>query len=261
MMVLVTDIIKRIKQEIVINIEDIVPEGFLKDFITGGKFIRSTLVVLYLKTHNCEITEDVYKILEAGELIHSASLLHDDVLDDADNRRSKTTIAKKYSSKISILLGDYLISKAIEKLLEINDTTILFTFKNCTERMAVAEVKQFFLRGQLPTEEEYIRICEEKTAILFATILTSAVSKTSLDEQLARNFANLFGIYFQIKNDLSESSEEQDKGNKISTAKEIFGIEKTMRLLDNYKEEMSKIITVFPENIYKQELEDLINSI
>lgn len=261
MMILITDIIKKIKQDIWANIDEIIPEESLKDFVTDGKFIRSTLAILYIKSQNVEITEDIYKILEAGEIIHNASLLHDDVLDDALIRRNKTAIAKKYNSKISILAGDYLISKAIEMLLEISDTNILISFKNCTEKMSVAEVRQYFLRGQIPTEDEYLEICKDKTALLFATMLKSCAQKLSLDIDTAVEFGTLFGTCFQIKNDLEKISAEADKNNEIYTAKDVFGIEKTTDLLDNYREEMSKIINIFPENIYKKELKDLVDSI
>jgi geranylgeranyl pyrophosphate synthase len=254
-------IINKIKQNISVNIEEIIPDNSLKEFITDGKFIRSRLAVLYLKAQNIEITKEIYRILEAGELIHNASLLHDDVLDNASKRRNKTTIAKKYDPKISILAGDYLISKAIEKLLEINQTEVLTSFKNCTEKMSIAEVKQYFLRGKLPSKEEYLKICEEKTAKLFATILENCSLNTSLNKNIAKSFGTTFGMFFQIKNDLEKVSAKIDKNNKIYTAIDIFGIEKTNDLLDNYKEEMSNIIERFEENIYKKELKDLINSI
>jgi geranylgeranyl pyrophosphate synthase len=260
-MISIINNIQKIKQKLSANIEEIIPEESLKEFVTSGKFIRSTLSILYLKSQNYEITNEICRILEAGELLHSASLLHDDVIDNAEIRRNKTTIAKKFDSKISILAGDYLISKAIEKLLEINDNKILENFRNCTEKMSTAEVKQFFLRGQIATSEEYIEICKDKTARLFATILESCAIKTSMNIDSARNFGQLFGIYFQIKNDLEKSSAEIDKNNKIYTATDIFGIEKTTNLLDNYKEEMSNIIDTFPENVYKKELKDLIDSI
>ena len=260
-MISIINNIKKIKQNISANIEEIIPDESLKEFITGGKFIRSRLTLLYLKSQNCKISEDIYRILEVGELIHSASLLHDDVIDGAKNRRNKTTIANKYSSKVSILAGDYLISKAIEKLLELNDNKILEIFRGCTEKMSTAEVKQFFLRGQIPASEDYIEICKDKTAMLFAAILESCAIKTFLNVDSARNFGLLFVIYFQIKNDLEKNSAEVDKNNKIYTAVDIFGIEKTTNLLDNYKEEMSEIVNTFPETVYKKELKDLIDSI
>ena len=74
------------------------PSGFLKSFLLeNSKFIRSKLAILYLKSQNLEINDDIYKILSAGEIIHSASLLHDDVIDDADIRRGRCSINKKFS--------------------------------------------------------------------------------------------------------------------------------------------------------------------
>ena len=80
----------------------------------------------------------------------------------------------------------------------------------------------------------------------------------NIDRDKYKKLGEIFGIAFQIKNDLNAESEVIDKQNKIYTAKDILGIEKTKQLLDNYKEEMQDLIKDFPENIYKKALEDLI---
>lgn len=251
--------IKKIKDNLILNFKDPIPNQSLKLFITDGKFIRSKLALLYLKSQNCEITNNILKILEAGETLHSASLLHDDVLDEAEIRRGKTVLAKEFNQKVAILAGDFLVSKVIEKLIEINDFDIIANFKNCTASMTETELKQYFLREKLYSEKEYIEICQGKTASLFATILKSCAKLSNISEEKAEIFGINFGIFFQIKNDLNPESAKLDKMNKIYTAKDIIGIEKTNNLLDNYKEEMSKIIDTFPENIYKKNLKDLIN--
>ena len=234
----------------------------LKNFLlNGSKFIRSTLAILYLKSQNVEINNSVYNILTAGEIIHNASLLHDDVIDNANTRRGNTTIAKKFTSNISILAGDYLLSHAIEKLLELNNFEILNIFKNCTKKMSVAEIKQYFSQNSIPTKEQYIEICKNKTAELFSTILESCSLITNLEPQKAKDFGTLFGICFQINNDLNKESAKIDKLNGIYTAKDVLGIENTELLLDNYKKEMGNLIKSFPENIYKESLKDLINSL
>ena len=96
---------------------------------------------------------------------------------------------------------------------------------------------------------------------LFATILESCAIIAKLPVEDARNFGIIFGTFFQIKNDLNPESAKADKDNEIYTIVDIIGIEKTLNLLDNYKEEMSKIIDTFPEDVYKKELKDLIDSI
>lgn len=255
-----------IEQEI-LNINDEILKGFtdpiltkdLSQFISSGsKRIRSIVAILYLKMQGIQPTNLEYKILAAGEIIHNASLLHDDVIDEADLRRGKSTIGKRFSPKISILAGDYLLSYAIEKILEINKPEILNLFKDCVRDMCLSEFSQYFLRENVPSKEKYISICEGKTAKLFSTILKSCARLNNLDEETAEIFGKTFGTYFQLKNDLLKVSIEQDKVNGIYTLKDILGIEKTKNLLDNYIEKMNEILSVFPDNIYKEELRDLL---
>ena len=239
--------------------EDSILDGELKSFVkNGSKLIRSSLVILFFKSQNKELNDIFYKVLSAGEFIHNASLLHDDVLDDAEIRRNSTTIAKKFSSKISILAGDYLLSSAIESLLSLENFEILDLFRICTQKMSEAEIKQFFLRGKIPTKDEYIDICRKKTAELFSTVLETSAIVLDSDRVLAKKFGEIFGICFQIKNDMNKDSATIDKNNGIYTAIDIFGIEKTNVLLDNYKEELINIVQDFDDNIYKERLKDLI---
>lgn len=251
-----------IKREIQTGLIDPIPNNSLINFISSGsKLIRSTIAILYLKSQNIEISKNIIKILASGEIIHNASLLHDDVLDGADIRRGKSTIAKEFTPKVSILAGDFLLSNAIEKLLELDNSIILEVFQKCTKKMTEAEIRQYFLRGKIPNKQDYIEICEGKTASLFSAIFESCAMISHLSQKHAKTFANIYGICFQIKNDLDETSANTDKRNGILTAKDILGIEKTTILLDNYKEEMRKLIKDFPENVYKNGLEDLINSL
>lgn len=249
-----------LKERLVQDFVEPLSGNTLKDFLlSGSKFIRSRLAILYLKSQGVEINDDIYRILVAGEIIHSASLLHDDVIDVADRRRGKMTISKMFNSKISILAGDYLLSNAIEKLIKLENFTIIDSFKTCTKEMAEAEIKQYFLRGTVPSVEDYIRICKGKTANLFSVILETTSLVSNLDLVIAKKFGELFGLCFQIKNDLNSESAEADKNNGIKTANDVLGIEKTQNLLDNYKEEMRCIIKDFQENLYNEGLEDLIN--
>lgn len=232
----------------------------LKEFLLGSsKMIRSQLAIFYLKTFNAEISIPLLKILAAGEIIHNASLLHDDILDNAKTRRGVLTIGEKYSDKASILAGDYLLSFAIKKLLEVNNEKILSLFRECTEKMTVSEIKQLQLRDKKTSFEDYIDICKNKTGLLFSTILEACALIVGLDSNLAKELGLLFGIVFQIKNDLEETSAKQDKLNKIETVIDILGVEKTKDLLDNYHEEMKILLDKIPNNEYKIRLEDLIN--
>lgn len=254
--------LNNVKKELEKSFASPIPNNVLKDFVlSGSKYIRSILSILYLKSQKYEITEDIYKILCAGELIHNSSLLHDDVIDNAETRRGRTVIAKEFSSKISILAGDYLLSITMEKLLELGPVELLKKFQACAKKMIKSEIEQFFLRGEKTTLDEYIEICKGKTASLFSVILESCAFFAGAETAKAKQFGEIFGLCFQINNDLNKDSANLDYKNGIYTAKDILGIEKTTYLLDNYKEEMSKLIKDIPENIYKEKLEDLIKSL
>ena len=96
--------------------------NFLK---SPRKRIRSLVAILYLKAFSQNIDEQIINILTAGELIHNASILHDDVIDDAETRRGNITIGKKFAPEISILTGDFLLSIAIEKIMALKNWDIV----------------------------------------------------------------------------------------------------------------------------------------
>lgn len=232
--------------------------NFLK---SPRKRIRSLVAILYLKAFSQNIDEQIINILTAGELIHNASILHDDVIDDAETRRGNITIGKKFAPEISILTGDFLLSIAIEKIMALKNWDIVEIFQKCTKKMSEAEIKQYFLRGKLPQIDEYIEIAEGKTANLFEAIFTSCAILTQIPQAKSISFAKNFGILFQLKNDLDSASAEADKKNKVFTPKDIFGVEKTIILIDNYKKEIRRELAELPDNIYKKGLEDLLNEL
>ena len=259
---LIKEELERVNEEISgITIESENIKKTLQELLqSGSKRIRTLVTVLYLKANGCNnISDDSFDIITAGEIIHNASLLHDDVLDGAKIRRGKTSFCEEYTPHISILAGDYLLSIATEKLLGINNNEILQIFLKCTQKMCTAEINQFFLRGKLPAIDEYINICEGKTACLFEAIIKSCsiVEKINVSADFAMNF----GILFQLKNDLTKTSEELDRQNKIFTPKDILGIEKTMDLIDNYYVRLRGDIGKLPENIYKKGLEELLKNL
>jgi len=243
-------------------IREVLPEGQLISFLNNGsKRIRTRLALNYIKALDKLPDNNIYDILTVGELIHNASLLHDDVIDDAELRRGNTTIGKLFSQNISILCGDYLVSEAVETLLQINNIDISRKFNNCVKNMAIAEIKQYFLRNSIPKKEDYLEICKGKTAGLFETILWSCAKYFNLNCEEAANFGTIFGIAFQIKNDFDKISVVEDKKNNIHTAADILGIENAKILLDNYKEELENTLHRFPDNKYKTSLKELVNKL
>lgn len=256
------DDINTIDKYITNNLKDVLPEEELLAFLNNGsKRIRSKLAALFVSAYNKPFTPDIYKVMAACELIHNASLLHDDVIDNSDLRRGLTTIGKKFSYNISILCGDYLVSKAIELLLETNNREIFEIFNKCVQNMSLAEIKQYFLRSQKASIDDYLEICKGKTAGLFTAALQSCFILSNIDTEIAIKFGNLFGIYYQIKNDTEKYSASIDKKNKIFTLADIAGIENTQILLDNYKRELKSVLEKIPQNKYTFEIEDIIDNL
>ena len=187
----------------------------LNEFLqSGSKRIRSKFALLYLKANNITVTDKIIAILSAGEIIHNASLLHDDILDNSFTRRGKDTVGKLFSQNLSILSGDYLLSTAVSMLLRLNNTSILDIFNNCIKKMIDAEFSQYFLRGEVPSLEKYLEICSGKTAELFSAMLECSLLIAKQDMRKAVQISKKFGLLFQIKNDISSISRENDIKNK-----------------------------------------------
>ena len=231
----------------------------LSNFVQGkSKRVRSLLCFLYLKSNNIDITSEIISLLAATELIHNASLLHDDVTDDSHTRRGVQNLFDKYGSKLSVISGDYLLSLAVEILFNLKNQYILNLFLSAVKKMSEAEIKQFFSRNTNVSVEKYLCIVKGKTAPLFSACMEAAANLSGINSDVAKTFGFNFGILFQINNDMDTFSAENDKNNGIKTAVDILGIEKTLALKDNYKEELSKILISIPDNKYKTGIEDLI---
>ena len=234
----------------------------LNSFLTSSsKLIRTKLALLYLKSNNINITENIIKLLTAGELIHNASLLHDDIIDSCDKRREKDTIGKLFSPKVSIICGDLLVTKGVKILQSIGNDVVLNIFANCIDKMCNAEIKQYLMRGLVPSEAEYIDVCEGKTAELFKSILKSVCILAKVDSNDAVELGINFGIFFQLKNDINPVSAENDAKNGIKTLVDICGIEKTMYLIDNYKKRIEYLIMAYPNKVYSRGISDLLEKI
>ena len=244
----------------IIEAENDVFKKLNKFLSEGSKHIRSKVGILYLRTHNKIITDDITEILVCGELIHNASLLHDDVVDNTDERRNLPTINTIFNNNTAILSGDYLLSLAIERLIKINNKNITELFLKNTKQMIETEINQYLLRNKLSSPNEYIEICEGKTATLFECILESIAILSDLNRDEARLFGKNFGILFQLNNDIDEKSAENDLKNGVYTAYNIFGVEKTHSLMDNYKKVLINSIKSY-NNKYREALEDIINKL
>ena len=236
-----------------------------------SKKIRPIISVLYIKSLGLtKLTEEMLNIITAVELIHTASLIHDDVIDGSKFRRDVETINSEYDCKLAVISGDLLLTQAINLILDINSNKVFEFFIKTVQKMCLGEAKQYFLQDTIPTIDEYIQKSLYKTSELFNLSLKSCgLYIDNFDFKKADNFMTNFGIAFQIKNDLdSFLSQNSDNKNGIFTLPDIYmkelnnkdkAIEKTVDLMDNYLEQALKVIETVEENEYKRNLIGVIN--
>lgn len=184
---------------------------------SGGKRIRPLLLLLCARL--CGYTDRQHFLLGSLiEYIHTATLLHDDVVDDADLRRGRQTARKVWGNQISILVGDYLYSKAICQIVDFRNQAINEVLSEACRKMAEGEVLQLYYNGNPSlTEAEYLRIVEHKTAALIAAScrIGAIIGGASDDEQAALfRFGQHLGIAFQLADDTLDYAANGDRLGK-----------------------------------------------
>ena len=170
-----------------------------------GKQIRPMFV--FLTAGLCgDVTEKTYRGAALIELLHTATLVHDDVVDDSNYRRGFFSINALWKNKIAVLVGDYLLSKALLLSLNNDDIELLKIGSNAIQEMAEGELMQMEKARKLDiTEEVYFEIIRRKTATLIAACCAMGVSSVGADAETvekARLFGEKVGVAFQIKDDL-----------------------------------------------------------
>lgn len=177
-----------------------------------GKQIRPILVILFSKMYsNGEVPSKTYRAANLVELIHSASLIHDDVVDDSKIRRSFLTINALWKNKISVLVGDFFLSKALLLSTVNKDYDLLDQVSNAVKEISEGELFQIQKsRSFNLTEEDYITMITKKTASLFSCCcLVGLISSGNKKTKNVENFGLYLGIIFQIKDDLFDYSKKR----------------------------------------------------
>jgi octaprenyl-diphosphate synthase len=183
----------------------------LLDKITGfilkrkGKQIRPMLV--FLSAEICGgASERSYRAASLIELLHTATLVHDDVVDDSNERRGFFSLNALWKNKISVLVGDYLLSRGLILSLDNNDFDLLKTVSESVREMSEGELLQIEKARKLDIKESiYFEIIRKKTATLIAACCTSGALSAGADQETAsklNQFGTNVGIAFQIKDDL-----------------------------------------------------------
>ena len=172
---------------------------------TKGKQMRPMFVFLCAKLVG-EVNEKTFRGASMIELIHTATLVHDDVIDESFKRRNFFSINALWKNKIAVLVGDYLLSKAVLLSTDHKDFDLLAVISRTIREMAEGELLQLEKARKLDiTEEVYYEIIRQKTATLIAACCEIGVVSNNVDETMAKKmmeFGTLTGMAFQIKDDL-----------------------------------------------------------
>lgn len=182
---------------------------------TKGKQIRPILVLLSAKLFG-GITDATIDAAASIEMLHNASLIHDDVVDDTLTRRSRPTVNAIWDNHIAVLVGDFFVSSSLHKAVATGDLRIIDTISHLGRTLSLGEIDQINkARYHDITEESYLDIIGSKTASLFvACIKMGGYSVNASDEDIERmcRFAQLFGLCFQIRDDIFDYFEDSRIG-------------------------------------------------
>jgi octaprenyl-diphosphate synthase len=178
-----------------------------------GKQMRPMFVFLVAKmVNNGEVSERTYRGASVIELIHTASLVHDDVVDDSNRRRGFFSINALWKNKIAVLIGDYLLSKGMLVCIDNSDFDLLKIISVAVREIVEGELLQIEKARKLDiTEDVYYEIIRQKTATLIAACCSlgaASVKPNTNDVERMRKFGELIGMAFQIKDDLFDYGEE-----------------------------------------------------
>lgn len=231
-----------------------------------GKQMRPMFVFLSAKMFG-ETTDSTYRAAAMIELLHTATLVHDDVVDDANKRRGFFSINAIWKNKIAVLVGDYLLSKGLLLAVENDEFELLKIMSNSVREMSEGELLQIEKARKLDiTEKVYYDIIRQKTATLIASCCASGVNSVGMDKETIekmRLFGEYTGIAFQIKDDLFDYGSD---GETIGKPTGIDIKEKKMTLpliyaLNNAsKSDKNRIIRIVKKhNENKGKVKEVIN--
>lgn len=185
-----------------------------------GKQMRPMFVFLAAKVCN-NVTKSTYRAASLIELLHTATLIHDDVVDDSNERRGFFSLNALWKNKISVLVGDFLLSKGLLLALEHDEFRLLKIVSHATKEMSEGELLQIEKARHLDIKEDiYFEIIRKKTASLIASCCEAgAFSAQTSDENVEtmRLFGESVGIAFQIKDDLFDFEKNRATGKPDGT--------------------------------------------
>jgi octaprenyl-diphosphate synthase len=231
-----------------------------------GKQLRPLFVLLSAKLCG-SINDSAYRAASLVEILHTATLVHDDVVDDSSERRGFFSTYALWKTKASVLIGDYLLAKGLLLTLEHQDYRLLHILSEAVKKISEGELLQLEKARNLNLQEEvYYEIIRNKTASLLASACAAGAWATSQNEEFTnrlRKFGELTGMAFQIKDDLFDYTSEdigKPTGNDIKESKLTLPLIYTLNKVD--RSTRKKIIYIVKnEKENKAQLNWVINEV
>ncbi|MEO9532376.1 MAG: polyprenyl synthetase family protein [Crocinitomicaceae bacterium] len=215
-----------------------------------GKQMRPMFVFLTAKTLNQKVEESTYTAASLIELLHTATLVHDDVVDDSNERRGFFSVNALWKNKIAVLVGDYLLSQGLLMSVDNSQFELLRIVSTAVKEMSEGELLQIEKARKLDiTEDVYFEIIRQKTASLIASCCAAGAASVSNDPETVakmKKFGELVGLAFQIKDDIFDYG----TGDKIGkpTGNDIRERKMTLPLIytlnNSSKEERKELINI-----------------
>ena len=180
-----------------------------------GKQLRPLLTLLAAQICN-PVTDKTHRAAVALELLHTASLIHDDVVDSSDTRRGVAAVHTKWTNKVAVLIGDYMLAKVIGLVAEVRNIRILEIVSNLGKSLSSGEMVQLHVGQSMWIDEErYFQVINQKTAQLFQACAEAGAESagcTPRQRAALREYGRLLGLCFQIKDDIFDYSDLEDIG-------------------------------------------------
>ena len=181
----------------------------------GGKRMRPMLILLSAKNYG-EVSDVTQNAALGLELLHTASLVHDDVVDESSERRGQPSVNASYNNKVAVLVGDYILSTALLRVALSNNHRIVQHLAELGRTLAAGEILQLSnISNQVISEEVYYQVIDKKTAVLFESCAALGAISVGVSEdeiEKAKKFGHNIGMIFQIRDDIFDYYDSKEIG-------------------------------------------------
>ncbi len=235
---------------------------------SGGKRLRPVMVLLAARA--CGYTgSDHIKMAVIIEFVHTATLLHDDVVDESMMRRGRETANARWGNNLSVLVGDFLYSRAFEMMVEVGHMRVMQLLAQATNVISEGEVRQALNRGNADlTETDYLEVIASKTARLFAAAAELGAVAAQLDDQQRQqlsDYGNNIGIAYQLLDDVLDYQGEakvigKNIGDDLAEGQPTLPLIRAMQSSSDQKRELLRSAIETPGSVPLDKVVDVIES-